>query len=263
MNTLALGAGRTAVELKNLVRNRQALGFTVLFPIMMLLLFASIFDGTVDGTGISVSQLYVAGIVGSSLMSTGFVGLSIGIVTERDAGMLKRLASTPMPKAAYFAGKIGMVLATIVVEIAILVTLGVAFFGVSLPDTVGRWATLAWVIGLGAMASTLLGIAIGAVIRDSRSAPAVVNLPFVALQFVSGVFITVDQLPSWLLHVSQVFPLYWICRGMRRVFLPDSFATIESGGSWNLSTAAIVLAAWCILGFVLCLRTFRWNRETR
>ena len=41
---------RSVVETKNLWRNRQAFSFTILFPVMMLLLFASIFTGTVDGT---------------------------------------------------------------------------------------------------------------------------------------------------------------------------------------------------------------------
>ena len=78
-------------------------------------------------------------------------------------------------------------------------------------------------------------------ISDAKSAPAVVNLPFVALQFISGVWISVTLLPSWLVTVSQVFPLHWICRGMRAVFLPDSFTTVETGGTWQLGTAAIVL----------------------
>ncbi|MCU1395686.1 MAG: transporter [Ilumatobacteraceae bacterium] len=258
---LALGLGRTCVELKNLWRSKQALGFTVLFPVMMLLLFASIFHGDIDHTTVKISQVYVAGIIGSALMSTGFVGLAIGLATERDAGMLKRLASTPMPKAAYFLGKIGMVLATVLLQVVVLVALGVAFFHVHLPSGAGRWLTFVWVFVLGVTAATLLGIAIGGVIRDAKSAPAVVNLPFIALQFISGVWITVTQLPSWLLNVARIFPLFWICQGMRSVFLPDGFLVVEPGHTWNHATGALVLAAWCVIGFVLCMRTFRWTRE--
>jgi len=258
--SLQLGYGRTVVEMKNLIRNRQYFGFTVLFPVMMLLLFASIFTGTIDGTGVQVSQVYVAGIIGSSLMSTAFVGLAIGIATERDAGLLKRLAGTPMPKAAYFIGKIGMVLIVSVIQTTVMLVLGVSLFGVSLPRSFDAWSTFGWVFLLGVTASTLLGISAGGLIRDAKSAAAVMNLPFVALQFISGVWITVDQLPSWLVKVSQVFPLHWISRGMRSVFLPDSFKVVESGGSWQLGTAAIVLAVWCVAGFFVCVRSFRWTR---
>lgn len=261
--TIALGRERTVVELKNTWRSKQSLGFTILFPVMMLLLFASIFSGDIDETTVKISQLYVAGIIGSSLMSTGFVGLSIGLATERDAGMIKRLASTPMPHAAYFLGKVGMVIATVLLQVVVLVVLGVALFGVSLPSEPGRWLTFVWVFVLGTTAATLLGIAIGGVIRDAKSAPAVVNLPFVALQFISGVWITVTQLPGWLLNVARLFPLFWICQGMRSVFLPDSFLEVEPGHTWNHATGALVLLAWCVVGFVLCTRTFRWTSDRR
>lgn len=258
---VSLGRARTLVELKNVWRNKQSLGFTILFPIMMLLLFASIFGGNVDDTSVRFSQVYVAGIIGSSLMSTGFVGLAIGISIERDSGMLKRLASTPMPKSAYFIGKIGMVLATVLVQVIVLVLLGVALFHVDLPSEPSRWLTFAWVFVLGVTAATLLGIAVGGIIRDAKAAPAVVNLPFVALQFVSGVWITVNLLPTWLINVARIFPLFWICEGMRSVFLPDDFRYVEPGQSWNHAAGAAVLLAWCVIGFVLCTRTFRWTRE--
>ena len=81
-----------------------------------------------------------------------------------------------------------------------------------------------------------------------------------ALQFISGVWISVNQLPSWLLHTSQVFPLHWICRGLRQALLPDTFKVVETGGQWQLMWGLIVLAAWCIVGFLVCVRSFRWTR---
>ncbi len=258
--TLALGRARTGVELKNLWRNRQAFGFTIAFPVMMLLLFGSIFSGTIENTGVEISQFYVAGIMGSTFMSTAFVSLAIGISIEREAGMLKRLAGTPMPPASYFLGKIGMVLTTVVVQMVVLMAMGVAFFHVDLPTSGRSWAIFAGVFLLGVTASTLLGIAVGSWIKDSKSGPAVVNLPFVALQFISGVWINVDMLPNWLLKTSQVFPLHWICRGMRQALLPGTFEVVETGGSWQLGTGLIVLTAWCVVGFVVCVKSFRWTR---
>jgi ABC-2 type transport system permease protein len=258
---LSLARGRTVVELKNLWRNKQALGFTVLFPVMMLLLFASIFGGDAEGTDVSFSQVYVAGIIGSSLMSTGFVGLAIGIASERDSGMVKRLAGTPMPKAVYFIGKIGMVVVTVCAQVVVLVVIGVVLFDTALPDTTVTLLTFGWVLVLGTTAATLLGIAIGGFITDVKAAPAVVNLPFVALQFISGVWIAPTLLPTWLVNVAKVFPLYWMCRGMRSAFLPDDFKVVEIGGQWDRPTAALVLSVWCVAAFVVCVRTFRWTKS--
>jgi len=60
--------------------------------------------------------------------------------------------------------------------------------------------------------------------------------------------------------VAAFFPVKWMAQGFRSVFLPDSMAMFEPAGSWELERVALVLAAWCVIGLVLCLRTFRWRR---
>jgi len=94
-----------------------------------------------------------------------------------------------------------------------------------------------------------------------RSAPAVVTPIALVLQFISGVFVPFYELPNWLRSVAGVFPLRWLCQGMRSVFLPDSFQQVEQGHSWQHPTMAIVLLAWCVLGTILCLRTFRFTTD--
>ena len=60
-------------------------------------------------------------------------------------------------------------------------------------------------------------------------------------------------------QIAALFPLKWLCQGMRSVFLPDSFASQEAAGSWELGRIALVLGAWCVGGLLLCLATFRWS----
>ncbi len=62
-------------------------------------------------------------------------------------------------------------------------------------------------------------------------------------------------------QVAALFPLKWMCQGLRSVFLPASFGTQEPGGSFELGKVAIVLGLWCVLGLVLCLTTFRWTTK--
>jgi ABC-2 type transport system permease protein len=250
-------------ELRVFLREPAAVGFTLLFPVTLLVIFGSIFHANVKGTDVSFSQVYVAGIIGSSLMSVGFVSLAIGVTVEREQGMLKRLAGTPMPKAAYFLAKIGRVLILGLVEIAILLVIGVVMFGLRLPTDVVHWLTFAWVFVLGAAAATLLGLAAGGMISSAKAAPAILNLPFVALQFISGVFLPESQLPPGLRAVASVFPLRWMCKGFRSVFLPDSFLTAEQAGSWQHGTVALMLIGWCVIGAVLTFRTFRWVGRER
>ena len=257
-NLWSVTMARTVVELKTFFRNTQAVGFTLAFPVMMLLLFASIFSGTVKATGVSVSQLYVAGLIGSSAMANGFVNTAISLAFDRQRGELKRLAGTPMPKAAFFSGRGIAVLVSTMLQVVILMAIGLAFYHLHLPSGLGRWATFAGVLLLGVFSSTLLGLAVGGRIRNAKAAPAVVNLPFVFLQFISGVFIPFTQLSSSLKSFSGLFPLRWLCQGMRSVFLPERFKSVEPTGSWQHPTMWIALAVWSVLGLGLCIVGFRW-----
>ncbi|MFD5147894.1 ABC transporter permease [Streptomyces sp. NPDC058401] len=255
----ALGLSRGALEIKQFARQRDAVIFTFAFPIVFLALFASIFSGTVEGTGINASQLYAAGMVAAGIMSTSFQSLGISIAVERDEKVLRRLRGTPMPPAAYFLGKVWMVLATGLAETAILLLVGMTLFGLDLPATTGKWLTFGWIFVLGLAGCALLGIAISSLPKSGKSASSVVVLPFLVLQFISGVYIPVNQIPDWLLNIGALFPLKWMCQGLRGVFLPESAAVLEQAGGWEYGRVALVLGAWVVGGLVLCLLTFRWK----
>ena len=71
-------------------------------------------------------------------------------------------------------------------QIAILLAVGTTMFGLRPPTGRDRWLTFAWVVVLGVLACALLGIAVSAVQHTAKSAPAVVQMPFIVLQFISG-----------------------------------------------------------------------------
>ena len=107
---------------------------------------------------------------------------------------------------------------------------------------------------------TTLGIAYSS-LGTARSIGAVVIGPLLVLQFISGVYLAFSDIPTWLQQIASVFPLKWIAQGMRSVFLPDSFAASEMAGAWEPGRTALVLAAWAVVGLVLCVRTFRWFKR--
>ncbi|AOR35427.1 ABC transporter [Streptomyces fodineus] len=256
-----IGLLRGALEIKQFFRLREQVVFTFSFPVVFLFLFASIFHNDVGHTGITASQLYVPAMMASGIMSTSFQSLGISIAVERDEKVLRRLRGTPMPPAAYFLGKIWLVLCTGVLETAILLAAGTAFYDVQLPSDAGRWFDFAWIFVLGLTACALLGIAISSVPKSAKSASSVVVLPFLLLQFVSGVYISIDTIPGWMLDIGALFPLKWLCQGLRGVFLPDSAKVLEQAHAWEFGRIALVLGAWCAGGLVLCLLTFRWKNR--
>ena len=210
----------------------------------------------------SFRQYFTAGMIASGLMITSFQSLAIQIAIERDDGTLHRLAGTPMPKGAFFLGKIILVVATATVQTMLLLTMGALFFGLDLPTDPERWVTFAWLSLLGAATFTLLGIAASGVPRSGRSASAVISPIVIVGQFISGVFFVYNDLPPWMQQIAAVLPLKWLTQGMRSVFLPDSFAAQEPAGSWEHGKIALVLIAWGIVAAVLAMRTFRWHRRS-
>ncbi|HEX5541472.1 MAG TPA: ABC transporter permease [Micromonospora sp.] len=255
---LALGLRQGRLEIKQFLRSRESVVFTLLFPVVMILIFASIFTWEIT-EGVKFTQYFVTGMIATGLMTVGFQALAIQIPIERDRGVLKRLRGTPMPKWVYFAGKVVLVAAIGVAETVLLLAVAVGLFDLQLPATAVKWVTFSWVSLLGITACTLCGIAFSSLARSARGAPAVVTPVALVLQFISGVFFVFTELPGWMQQVAAIFPLKWMCQGLRSVFLPESFATQEPGGSWELGRVALILALWCVVGLVLCLTTFRWT----
>jgi ABC-2 type transport system permease protein len=256
---VVVGIGRARVELISYLRNRQAVMFTFALPIVLLVLFGAVFKGDATGTNVPIRQVLISGIIASGIMSTTFSSLAIGIAVARDDGTLHRLAATPMPKASFFIGKLVMAFVCGIAETAILLGIGVGVYGLHLPDTPERWFTLIWVVLLGIGACSMLGIAYSSVARNGRSAPAVVQLPYLTLQMISGVFFVFTQMPKSIQAVASVFPLKWIAQGLRSAFLPDSFVTAEPAHSWEHPKIALILGAWCVGAFLISLLTFTWR----
>jgi ABC-2 type transport system permease protein len=248
---------RAGVELKEFFRQRESVVFTLAFPVILLLIFGAVLNYNL-GRGVGFVQYFMAGIIGAGILGAGLQNMAITISTERSDGTLKGLAGTPMPKSAYFVGKVVQVLAVTVLIVALLLLVGGVFYDVPLPQG-EDWVTFVWVTLLGSAACTLLGIAVSSLAKNGRSASATVTPIALVLEFISGVFFQFTQIPGWLQTVAALFPLKWMTQGLRSVFLPESFAAQEPAGSWELGRVAVVLAVWCVAGLVLCVLTFRWQ----
>ncbi len=253
-----LARQRITLELRAFWRVREEVVFTFALPIMLLALFSAIFGGELGDTGVDFSQYYVAGMLASTGLTVGFQSLTGQLALEQHDGTLKRLAGTPMPKPAYIIGKIGLVCVVAAIQTAALFTIGVLAFDVTLPEGEG-WLLLGSVFVLNLAIWTLLGMAFSRLIRNPRAGAAVAIPPVLVLQFISGVYIVFDSIPPWLQSVASVFPLRWAALGMRQSLLPDEFAAVEPGGSWQTPTMLLVLAAWLVAAAALAGILFRWR----
>jgi ABC-2 type transport system permease protein len=166
-----------------------------------------------------------------------------------------------MSVTSYFIGKALLVTILMIIQTALLLLFGTLMFGLNLPTSPTLWWNFTWLVILGSACSTVLGIAFSVVPKNGRGASAVVSPIVIILQFFSGVFFVFTSLPSWMQQFAAIFPLKWLTQGMRSVFLPADFATQEVAKNWEVGKTAIILTIWLVVGLILSIKTFKWNRQ--
>jgi ABC-2 type transport system permease protein len=251
-----LVARQTGYALVGFRRNPRAMVFTVAMPIVLLVLFASVFGGRtqttrVGGLPISIDAYYTAGITAYSIMLIGFSGLMISIVTARERGLLKRYRGTPMPSWVYLTAQILQTMVTIALMVALLLAIGLTAYDVEF-DSSGVVAFVVYAV-VGSATMCAIGLACTRFATTVDSASAIGPFGTVILGFVSGVFIPVKELPAWLVDVGRVFPLAHLAEGLQRSFSPAASGTGIDG------TNLAVLALWGIAALAVAIRTFRWE----
>ena len=259
-STASIALSRVRLELRLFFRERQQVVFSFAYPVVMLLIFASVLGSDERPGGIPFAQYFLAGIAATGIMLTSFQAVGTSVAAERENGQLERLQLLGTPPVAYFAGKAGQVLVTAAVQLALLLPVARYGFDVPMPADPGHWLTFGWVAVLGALAGTVLGVAVSALPGSATSTNTAVSALAIVLQFFSGVFFGFLELPGWMQQAAALFPLKWMTQGMRSAFLPDEAGAFEVAGGWEHGRTALVLVAWVIIGVMVCVRTFRWRR---
>jgi len=259
---LRIGLSRVVPELKMFYRRPEQLALTFSMPAVICILLGSIFSAKLPHSDISTGAVIAASMLAYGILSTSFINLGISIAADRDTGALRRLRGTPATASSYFIGKILLVATASLAEAIVLLSVGVLFFKLRLPATVFGWFTLTWVFLLGIVSCSLLGIFISNLASNAVSAAVVTNGPAVGLQFLSGTYVPLAVLPTWMLTLGSIFPVKWMAQGFRSVLLPGKMVAFEPAGSWEYWHIFFVLTAWIIGGLAACLAVFRWSDKS-
>src|SRR5689334_10885573 len=135
MGDLALVARQTYYGLKTTRRNPRALVFSILFPIVLLLLFNSIFtsgeknDVDVGGISLDLNTYFTAGLMAYAIMLNCFSTLVISLTAQRESGQLKRYRGTPVPSWTFIASLVLRSMVLVAVMITVLLALGSILYG--------------------------------------------------------------------------------------------------------------------------------------
>jgi ABC-2 type transport system permease protein len=248
---LALVGWQIRYEQRAYWRNRGRGIFTFVFPIMFLVIFASINKGQHVNSrgGIPYNDFFVPGILAYGVIATTFINMAIGTAILRDEGILKRMQGTPLPRWAYVAARIGSTALIMAAMTVIVLVLGVTVWGIDFRAEAIPGLVLTLLLGTAAF--TTLGIGITRFVPNAEAAPVVVNLIVLPLTFISSIWFPSDTLPKWLKDIASIFPIKSLAEGLQYVFDPR-----HSGG--GVSTADIRnLAIWTVIGIVLMVRFLR------
>ena len=137
MNSVMLALRQVRYENSAFWRNPAAAFFTIVFPLMFLVIFNLIFGNREvtdeNGNTYSLSTFYVPGIMVFALVGATYTNVAMGIAFARDGGLLKRVRGTPLPSWSYLMGKIIHSVLLTGLLVVIVAGSGWLVFGVDLP----------------------------------------------------------------------------------------------------------------------------------
>jgi ABC-2 type transport system permease protein len=250
---LVLVVHQARYDLLSILRNRQARFFTLILPLLFLIIFVGVFGNhsvRSGATTVKLSSYYVPGLAALGVIAASFVNLVISITAQREGGILKRRRATPVPAGVLIAGRTLTAVTVSLAVLTVLLAFGRVVYGVSLPTSTLPGIALTAVVG--SITFCVLGYALSTAIRNEDAAQPMVQAIMLPLYFISGVFVPNINLPSWLRHVAQVFPVEHLADGLHKAYAPNVHGV---GIVWS---DIGVLAIWAAIGLGVALVRFSW-----
>lgn len=177
---------------------------TLLFPVVFYLFFGVMFGHKSTGSVTMASYLIATygafGVIGAALF-----GFGVSVAIERGQGWLEVKRTTPMPIAVYFVAKLGMAMIFSAIIIALLFTVGTLFGDVKLAAS--TMLELFVILVIGSIPFCALGLALG-FLAGPNSATPIVNLIYLPLGFLSGLWMPIMFLPKGVQDFALWLPPY-------------------------------------------------------
>ena len=212
MNAIAVPAPRVsllrcyALESKHeFLRLLRAPAFsvpTLMFPAMFYLLFAVLFTRSGDWQA-NVYLLATYNVFG--VMAPGLFGFGVSVALDRERGWLTLKRAQPMPPGAYLASKLAMAMLFAAIIFVIFAILATTLGGVRLPAS--SWLSLLAVDVFGVLPFCAIGLFVGTLVNGT-AAPAVVNLIYLPMSFLSGLWMPISLLPGVVREIAPLWPAY-------------------------------------------------------
>jgi ABC-2 type transport system permease protein len=214
---------------------------TLVFPLMFYTLFGIVLAGS-RASGNSAAFLFVNYCVFGAV-APGLFGFGITLAIERDQGIVTYKRAIPMPPAAFLCAKMLMAMLFVTIVNLTLIVAGITLAHVTL--SAAQYLQIACTCILGVLPFCAIGFLVGS-LASSTAAPAVTNLIYLPMSFLSGLWVPLQILPKLIQSMVGIWPPYHLAQ------LARAAAGLPSAGA--SSTHAIVLAGLTLICATLAAR---------
>lgn len=250
---LAVLAMQVRYDLLASFRNPRARFFTLIFPIVLLVILAGVFGhGTtiVDGVRVQISRFYVPGILALSIITAAYAGLVVTVANARETGVLKRRRATPVSPAILIGGQALATLVTTAAMSVILLLVGRIAYGVSFAP--GALVAIACAVVVGTLSFACIGYAVAGMIGSVDAAQPIVQATVLPLYFISGIWIPNSNLSHSLRSIASIFPVEHLAAALHLASVHSSL------GAALAPKDLLVLAIWGVAAAAIAARRFSW-----
>jgi len=256
MSALNLTFSQAQYVNKAFWRNPARAFFTFALPLMFLVIFTSLLGNGREHVGdvwMKESTYYVAAMAAFAVIQACYSNVAMSVTAQRDAGILKRIDGTPLPKSSFMASRVLHSLLVGAILVGITAAFGRGFYGAAIPTGASLFHFLV-MLAVGTTSFCALGLAVTALIPNADAATPIIQASILPLLFVSGIFIPFGNgAPAWITWIGRIFPVRHFANGMLAGFVGTPF-------DW---TDVLVVAAWGLVGLLLAIRFFTWEPRTK
>lgn len=230
--------------------------FTLMLPVIMLVLFVALFGNDLGDTGgpedTSAAQFYTPALAVFAVGSATYTNIAINVSTRREEGILRRVRGTPLPPWIYIAGVIVSAVWIALVSATVMVALGVVAFDVNIE--LAKFPAMLLSFAVGSATFATLGVALSSVARSSSAASALANATILPMAFISNIFVNLGpEPPKWLRVAADILPLKHFGTSFSAAMEPW---TDPPAIQWDRLG---VLTIWLVVGAVVAVWRFRWD----
>jgi ABC-2 type transport system permease protein len=244
----------TTTEARLFLREPSAVFFGLVFPGLLLTVLGLAMpwaDQPFDDTDPVLSQVtaitaYTPIVLALAMATVSLTTFPVVIATYRGTGVLRRLATTPLPSSRVLVAQILVTVATLLVASALAIVAGVVVLDITLPD-----APLVVLVGflLGACANIAVGCLVAARAPNAGAASAVGTLLYFVSLFFAGVWMPLPLMPEIVQTISAYTPAGAASQAMAAGWYGQTFP----------GTELVVMAVWTLVGVPVAARWFRWT----